>query len=219
MMVISGFDWTNWKTTGLCLGLYVWGPCSLEHYYFRINRTIRISLSSDHLCMICKGYGETWDVSFVLCCTFNLNHVKHPLFKLNQRWALDLPLPRSWSTRPFPLIPLSERAPFLSVRWKFCFCNLMICYQLATLFLASRWQRVTAPRLSGPLSCHQVFTIDKCFQPFKWSSTQISPKQMTFYVPRRTTAKRVSVKPMQGSISEEVRKFNSSVEEGEFDNF
>ena len=151
-----------------------------------------------------KFMGKHEKCLFVLCCTVNLNHVKHPLFKLNQRWALDLLLPRSWSTRPFPLIPLSERAPFLSVRWKFCFCHLMICYQLATLFLASRWQWVTAPRLSGPLSCYQVFTIDNCFQPFKWSSMQWSPKQMT-YVFRRTTAKRVSVKPMQGSISEEVR--------------
>ena len=47
----------------------------------------------------------------------------------------------------------------------------------------------------------------------------ITETNLTFYVSRRTTAKRVSVKPMQGSISEEVRKFNSSVEEGEFDNF
>ena len=101
-----------------------------------------------------------------------------PLFKINIRWALDLLLPRSWSTRPFPLIPLSERAPFLSVRWKFCFCHSMICYQLATLFLALRWQRVTAPRLSGPLSCHQVFTIDHCFQSFKWSSMQWSPNDL-----------------------------------------
>ena len=36
---------------------------------------------------------------------------------------------------------------------------------------------------------------------------------MTFYVFRRTTAKRVSVKPMQGSISEEVRIFNNFDEE------
>ena len=42
---------------------------------------------------------------------------------------------------------------------------------------------------------------------------------MTFYVFRRTTAKRVSVKPMQGSISEEVRIFNYSVEKGEFGKF
>ena len=39
------------------------------------------------------------------------------------------------------------------------------------------------------------------------------------YVFRRTTAKRVSVKPMQGSISEEVRILIYFDKEGEFSNF
>ena len=79
MMAISGFDWTNWKTTGLCLGLYVWCPCSLEHYYFRINRTIRISLSSDHFCMY--DVQSLWGNMRRVFCPRLHNHVRHPLFK------------------------------------------------------------------------------------------------------------------------------------------
>ena len=47
------------KNNRLKLGALREGSCSLEPDYFRIDQTMGISLSSDHLCIICKVYGET----------------------------------------------------------------------------------------------------------------------------------------------------------------
>ena len=166
------------------MGLYVWGPCSLEHDYFWNDQTMGISLSSDHLCIICKVYGERWEVSFCPLLHSQLESCETPIVQVKPKVSfgpavtpelIDKTLPPDTPVRKGS-VPVGEME---LQSWKFYFCHLMICYQLATLFLALRWQRVTAPRLSGPLSCHQVFTIDNCFQPFKWSSMQWSPKQMT----------------------------------------